>query len=46
LAVERTERPSANHNNAWACTTLRCGNTDERAIDPNATGASNDISMI
>jgi len=45
FAVKRTDRPSANANNAFACTTCRCGNTDDRAIRSNSTQAPADTSM-
>ena len=45
FAVERTDIASANANNARACTTLRCGNTDDRAIRSKSRRASDDTSM-
>jgi hypothetical protein len=45
FAVERTERPPANSSNAVACTTLRCGNRDDRAIRSSSTRASGETSM-
>lgn len=43
-AVERTDASSTNSSNAVACTTLRCGNRDDRAIRSNSTRGSGDIS--